>query len=252
MNANADGSNALTAFYAYKNSFDDKTVWVDIPKDLIFYNTMDPYNDDPGTPSVDAQTSSLDQPVYLHAEEDQWMAQDRSHQQSDINAHGLEALSAAALYSPQQASILTRSAPPHTHADTFHSETPKEPEPEPAHLISPSTAAASNDLNYILNPALADSPIDPSLMLSAGQLNTALAQNMDNGPRQELGDGVESEHKVAYLLRHFSDSPRQWTDRFDLDDGDATRSDEVVAATAILSVYEFISATGAAWTRHLE
>ena len=31
----------------------------------------------------------------------------------------------------------------------------------------------------------------------------------------------------------------------------ATRSDQVVAATAILSVYEFISATGAAWSRHL-
>ena len=29
------------------------------------------------------------------------------------------------------------------------------------------------------------------------------------------------------------------------------RSDEVVAATAILCVYEFVSATGAAWSRHL-
>ena len=36
-----------------------------------------------------------------------------------------------------------------------------------------------------------------------------------------------------------------------IQDEHATRSDEVVAATAILSVYEFISATGAAWSRHL-
>ena len=37
MNANDDGSwpernPSLSGFYAYKNTFSDKTVWVDIPK----------------------------------------------------------------------------------------------------------------------------------------------------------------------------------------------------------------------------
>ena len=36
-----------------------------------------------------------------------------------------------------------------------------------------------------------------------------------------------------------------------IQDDNATRSDEVVATTAILSVYEFLSATGSAWSRHL-
>ncbi len=37
MNANEDGiwsegSQSLSGFYAYKNTFDDKTIWVDVPK----------------------------------------------------------------------------------------------------------------------------------------------------------------------------------------------------------------------------
>ena len=209
MNSTTDGGNALNGFYAYKNTFDDKTTWVAIPKDLTFYNITDPYSDDPGTSMGDAQVNASDQSQYIYAQEDPWIAQEQSRQPSDINAHGLEALSAAALYSPSRPKTLNQPRSPPSQTDSYHSAMLKTH--DPASLISSPTAEPpSNTLKYVLNSSSADSPIDPSLTSPETPRSNVPSQDVDDGIQQKAVDGVESEHKIAYLLRHFSEVPGQW------------------------------------------
>ena len=221
MNSAGDSATPLNGFYAYKNTFDDKTVWVDIPKDLTFYNTMDPYNDDLGSPLGEKVAATQNNSPYIHPQDTPWMAAGDSRQTTDLNAHGLEALSAAALYTPTQANMIANSTVPQIHEGLFQSNTILGH--GSSQLVSPpSTLSSGNNLNHILNPSpSADSSIDPSLMSPTGQ--HLLAQSQDNSEessttvatmtRRKEGQatgGVESEHKVAYLLRHFSESPGQW------------------------------------------
>ena len=221
MNSAGDSATPLNGFYAYKNTFDDKTVWVDIPKDLTFYNTMDPYNDDLGSPLGEGMATIHDDSPYIDTRENQWMADGQSRQTSELNVHGLEALSAAALYTPTQANMISNPTITHTQEGLFQSNTL--PGHSSTQLASPpSTLSSNNNLNHILNPSpSADSSIDPSLMSPTGQ--EMLAQLQDNSEaslpgvptvtrrkEDQASGGVESEHKVAYLLRHFSESPGQW------------------------------------------
>ena len=67
-------------------------------------------------------------------------------------------------------------------------------------------ASSSHSLNYILNPATNfSSPIEPG---------TDSRSNKTTHPSLEVE--VETEHEVAFLLRHFSEGPGQWLDLFDL------------------------------------
>ena len=239
MNANEDGSWAernppLSGFYAYKNTFDENTVWLDVPKNrkwpeelshqlrkltdptVTFYNTSNPYTD-PGTPDMDGPMSAPQHKQYLQPQHDQWnMDPQLQDPHAGYHPHGLEALSAAALYSPAEANMVPRPVPMNRRVfdgPFEHSSLDNEPG---VSSISPLAAtSSSNNLNFLLNPASAmDSPIDPSLMSPAANqpppasLLTASSQDNTPGPRSH-GE-AESEHKVAFLLRHFSESPGQW------------------------------------------
>ena len=238
MNANEDRSWSernppLSGFYAYKNTFDDKTVWVDIPKQrmyskhfrimvtsglsslaVTFYNTSNPYTD-PGTPDLESMMSTQLQSPYVQQQPAHWnMDHHLQDQSAQLHSHGLEALSAAALYAPPEAKMI----PKPLSIDRRHFDSPFG-SPSPKHeqglhtIPSPSTVPSGKNLNFLLNPPDAmDSPIDPSLMstpaISVPPPSSGTAS--ENVPKADVEGEAESEHKVAYLLRHFSESPGKW------------------------------------------
>ena len=131
-----------------------------------------------------------------------------------LHPHGLEALSAAALYTPPQANM---SVPDHAR-DYEDSYTPLHAYNEPGASSSSPTGPVStnNNLHFLLNPTSnMNSPIDPSLM--SADINqtrpnpNAKASAHDKTQEQHVDGEPESEHKVAFLLRHFSESPGQWS-----------------------------------------
>ncbi|CAF9907030.1 MAG: hypothetical protein ALECFALPRED_003046 [Alectoria fallacina] len=219
MNANEDGSWSernppLSGFYAYKNTFNDKTVWVDIPKQLTFYNTSNPYTD-PGTPDLEAMISAQHELPYPQQQQDQWTIDHQLQDQSaQLHSHGLEALSAAALYAPPEANMIAQPMSMNRrHFDSPFEESSPNNEHGPPTIPSPNTVSSSNNLNFLLNPADAmDSPIDPSLMSTPTILIPPSSNGtaMENAQKLRTEGEAESEHKVAYLLRHFSESPGKW------------------------------------------
>ncbi|CAD6572134.1 MAG: hypothetical protein ASARMPREDX12_004960 [Alectoria sarmentosa] len=219
MNANEDGSWSernppLSGFYAYKNTFNDKTIWVDIPKQLTFYNTSNPYTD-PGTPDLEAMISAQHQLPYPQQQQDQWTIDHQLQDQSaQLHSHGLEALSAAALYAPPEANMIAQPMSINRrHFDSPFEESSPNNEHGPPAIPSPNTVSSSNNLNFLLNPADSmDSPIDPSLMSTPTILipPSSSGTAMENAPKLRAEGEAESEHKVAYLLRHFSESPGKW------------------------------------------
>ena len=135
-------------------------------------------------------------------------------QSAQLHSHGLEALSAAALYAPPEASMISqRISMNRPHFDSPFEESSPNNEHGPLAIPSPNAVSSSNNLSFLLNPPDAmDSPIDPSLMSTPGitippPLNGTAVETTHN-PRAEGEAG--SEHKVAYLLRHFSESPGKW------------------------------------------
>lgn len=219
MNANEDGSWSernppLSGFYAYKNTFNDNTIWVDIPKQLTFYNTSNPYTD-PGTPELEATMSAQNQPPYAQQQQDQWtMDHQLQDQSAQLHSHGLEALSAAALYAPPEANMIAQPMSMNRrHFDSPFGESSPNNEHGPPAIPSPNTVSSSNNLNFLLNPPDAmDSPIDPSLMSTPG-ISIPPPPNgtaMENAQKPRAEGEAGSEHKVAYLLSHFSESPGKW------------------------------------------
>ncbi|KAK6585410.1 hypothetical protein PZA11_002137 [Diplocarpon coronariae] len=169
----------LGGFYAYKNTFNENNIWVDVPSTVTFVNITDPYNMEPSpepeirqpsASTVSPQVEDRQQEAYFNVCSDQ--------------APGLEALSTAA------ASGFQYIRPLRVDAQAPHHQ--------------------SNNLNFILNPARPESSlgfsspaIDPVLMVS---------------PRTQVPDGPPpvDEHEVAFLLRHFGEVAGQWMDLFDL------------------------------------
>ena len=149
------------------------------------------------------------QSPYAQQQHDQWNIDHQLHDQAaQLHSHGLEALSAAALYAPPEANMLSQSVSMNRrHFESpFGSASPNNEHGTPA-IPSP------NNLNFLLNPPDAmDSPIDPSLMSTlAGPVPPHSSETAtENAEKPRAESEARSEHKVAYLLRHFSDSPGKW------------------------------------------
>ena len=152
---------------------------------------------------------------YSHQQEDQWNIEHQLQDQSaQLHSHGLEALSAAALYAPPEANMIPQPiSTDRRHFDNpFESASPNNENGPPA-IPSPHAVPSGNNLNFLLNPQdVMNSPIDPSLMstpaipVPPSSCETAA----ENAQKPHVKDEAESEHKVAYLLRHFSESPSRW------------------------------------------
>lgn len=187
------------------------------PCTVTFYHTMNPYIHDPGTPDFDGRSLSHNQTPTSFQQHSQWNTDlDPRSRSPDLHSHGLEALSAAALYSPPKANMMPRpmSMNGREVEIPYGPVTPSTEHAAPA-VSPPTPMSSSNNLNYILNPSSAtDSPLDPSLMSPHDQQLPPIANatsTAQNGIGEARQDGeAESEHKVAFLLRHFSESPGQW------------------------------------------
>ncbi|KAI1948687.1 hypothetical protein LOZ12_005481 [Ophidiomyces ophidiicola] len=218
----------LGGFYSYKNTFDEDSVWLEIPKQVTFINVTDPY-----TEKLDISLNVFENTTASELS-DPWHGRRIDlASQSAAQAHGLEALSAAAagdahgLQPQQQASIANAAPLPgnsavHTHLrfSQAGSQYPPEssiPPPNPANPIDPPSPSASITSTSNINlPSRSVSPyIDPTLRppdAIVGLPVTSKALLSHTG----LEQNVETDIKIAFLLRHFSESPGKWMDLFDL------------------------------------
>ena len=198
MNADEDtlwSENNLppSRFYSYKDTFNENDVWLDVPEQrdyslsilliqnskltfpsVTFVHTLNPYLDSSTPEPNDHRPRDL-APTSL----------------PELYPSSPETLSAAALHS-------------HAGSDSL-SQPNYEQETSPTSL--PSTLSLSNDRNLLCSPA------SPLMLSEAKQTppsssGTAASQRSTKRPQQELE--AESEHTVAFLLRHFSESPGNW------------------------------------------
>ncbi|KAE9379587.1 hypothetical protein N431DRAFT_159847 [Stipitochalara longipes BDJ] len=177
-----DGSGKLAGFYAYRNSFNEHNVWVEVPKRVTFFNITDPFNME-DTPEPEAEHGPDSIPIIVPQIEER-SAEGYFGVPFD-QASGLEALSEAATSNLQY--IRPVSVPVHTPGDLNASP------------------HSSNNINFLLNPTEAEGSIgspafDPAPMLSS---STSIPNPVDD-------------HEIAYLLRHFGETTGQWMDLFDL------------------------------------
>ncbi|KAL8638064.1 MAG: hypothetical protein Q9228_004743 [Teloschistes exilis] len=215
----ADGRN-LNSFYAYKNTFDSDSVWLDIPKNVTFVNIQDPY----ALPSSPEVEEALDEPLPFldprsvgEVEVDHVSYTDPA----DPPIQGLEALSAAALFMPSETSVSQESLS-HPRDDIPNTKSPlAENGLELGTRLSVQAQAPSistnNNLDFILNPASTLSPqIDPNLPSFESSQSMAEACRKSGGARaMQAKASTETSHKVAFLQRHFSEVTGRWMDLFD-------------------------------------
>ncbi|TVY65642.1 Transcriptional regulatory protein moc3 [Lachnellula suecica] len=178
-----EGNGKLGGFYAYRNTFDEHNVWVDVPKIVTFHNVLDPFNMEP-TPEPEYHPAS---PPIPAPRIDERPENNSYYNMQFDQASGLEALSAAATSNMQYARPFSAAAQSPLDA-----------------ITSPHS---SNNLNFILNPTgpdgsigVASPPIDPSLITSH--------PSPQNDPKP-----VE-DFEVAFLMRHFGETAGQWSNPF--------------------------------------
>lgn len=158
------------------------------------------------------------EPSYPSYEQGKGEAENFEAQHTDsteAHAHGLEALSAAALYMPSQDAPLQESIP--YQVDGFE-DMDVAPMDEGAFTstASPQTQtlllSSSRDLDLILNPASSlPATIDPSLQpieSCQGVPDTSRAYNTARGPH--LKASTETNRTIAFLVRHFSEVTGRW------------------------------------------
>ncbi|KAJ5164812.1 uncharacterized protein N7500_006642 [Penicillium coprophilum] len=215
-----DGRGSLNGFYSYKNTFDKDSVWLDVPKHVIFVDNSDPYADDLEGPLADPNAAQTNSPNH------RWGS--GASRTSDAETQGLEALSAVA-HDRFPYSSLDHSIPDST---SYTSPNRRHNAALPPASPSMSLASTSNNtnINFLLNPSHSMSPsIDPSIQLSGRHTplpsRPAVSQrsisHMSQMSQMSLmthtpDDNSETDFETAFFLRHYSEGPGLWMDLFDL------------------------------------
>ncbi|KAL8947736.1 MAG: hypothetical protein Q9222_006020 [Ikaeria aurantiellina] len=130
-------------------------------------------------------------------------------------SHGLETLSAAALYIPSEASVIQEATP--YIQNGFQGFQPSLGEVD--HEDNTGTPSGIHDplgtnLDFVLNPTSTfSSAIDPSL----GPLESIAPMTRDINERRlsKSKASTETSHRTAFLLRQFSEVTGRWMDLFD-------------------------------------
>ncbi|KAG8526780.1 uncharacterized protein KY384_008209 [Bacidia gigantensis] len=154
MNASNSNGARLNGFYAYKNTFDDKTTWVAIPKELTFFNTTDPYRDDLNAEDGDGKLGPQTQRP-ISRPHDPRMQQGIY---GGIGTKGLEALSAAALSTPPEADMIFRPASYHRQENLPRSGSPHRSVAADLNASTISSSSRPSSDSFI------ESQIDPNLV----------------------------------------------------------------------------------------
>ncbi|KAI9766473.1 MAG: hypothetical protein M1835_007182 [Candelina submexicana] len=207
----------LKGFYAYKDTFDKGSVWVDIPKQVTFVDNSDPCGQ-LSSPESDALPTSRASSVPERFDDSQSHLQPEAPPSSVAPLHGLQALSAAASgdYYCFPLPIVSPVPSMLRHPD-FDTGDSAEARPQPDSIpssVAPSTSS-SNNINFILNPSPAAelSPINPSLLPRFEHPASSYAHSSPPLRHDSWKKSVEAsvdDHEIAFLLRHFSEAPGQW------------------------------------------
>ncbi|KAF2461517.1 hypothetical protein BDY21DRAFT_398090 [Lineolata rhizophorae] len=203
-----DGCNQLKGFYAYKNTFDQESVWLEIPEKVAnatrvvtFINTTNPYEDEPGSPEYPGAVETpgmYSQSSFEHFRSNSWHSSS-SPQKSTNGTTEPQANIELPVGAPASAPSLPPLAQLHPTAVDRHRLSP------PVSMTS-----SSHALNFILNPSSGtsfpvyrSSPFLPSL-------TNRFEDSVDDNQK------TVEDHEIAYLLRYFSEGPGLWMDLFDL------------------------------------
>ena len=183
---------------------------------VTFVNTVDPYAD-PLSPELDGRLATPEQSASAQHHNGEWDMENHFH-----HPHGLEALSAAATanaysYLPSESNMARDSMPciEDELRRSLQTPTPRQASMPPPNSPPVSMNSSTNNLTFILNPKSSMTPpIDPNLQSPYGPQGSSYSN--DAITSQALGQelrpeaNVEMEHEVAFLLRHFAESPGQW------------------------------------------
>jgi len=220
MNGDESGDeNSLKGFYAYKNTFNENTIWMDIPRNVTFINTTNPYLD-PSTPEFDNMSVvSMDSPGPFDPRPlAAWRTQSNgqsSNAQSVTSTPSTMGIDMAPpsmpmTYTPELDAVPSlMQSPPVSMVDT----------------AGPTHAPLYNrQMNALVDhpTAATSSPIDPRLNSfydsSCEHIprSSSVASSRRSPPHLECELGREKDHEIAFLLRWFSEGPGSWMDLFDL------------------------------------
>lgn len=216
--ASSSGCGNLRGFYSYKNTFDKDSVWLDIPKQVVFVDNSDPYNDDLEATLHESEAAIL----AANAQSQNWNGN------SDIRdgkVQGLEALSTAAAHDRFSFPLSDQTHPSMSDSSPFTAISPpisSGPSPgrtrsipphasPPVSISSNPTSNHNNNIDFLLNPSHSLSPpIDPSIQQPARSSSISARSDASRPPAESNGVHAESDHEVAFLLRHYAEAPGLW------------------------------------------
>ncbi|CAG5179415.1 uncharacterized protein ALTATR162_LOCUS9240 [Alternaria atra] len=214
MNGEDSGDeNSLKGFYAYKNTFDDDAIWMDIPKHVTFINTTNPYLD-PGTPEFDTMsTASMDSPGPF---ETRSLPSWRTHS----NFHSVT--STPSSMGPE----MPPTSVPFCYTPDLEALPPLMQSP-PASVVGTPLSPPLSLCNRRIHPVMdftastASPPIDPRLNSpydTADHMHrsVSICSSRRSPPRSDAGMPTQDDHEIAFLLRWFSEGPGYWMDLYDL------------------------------------
>jgi hypothetical protein len=146
-------------------------------------------------------------------------------------AHALTALPTAAAKkqyafqhpstAPADSTILTRTASSDARAPSSLGTT-HSPRNARSEFLSPTSPPASitssnnNNINFLLNPANTMSPsVDSSLSTAVDRRDSSsyssfTGRHINILSNEQLDAKVETDHEIAFLLRHFAENPGYW------------------------------------------
>ncbi|KAL4865640.1 hypothetical protein BDV12DRAFT_146865 [Aspergillus spectabilis] len=221
----SDGRGSLRGFYSYKNTFDKDSVWLDIPKHVIFVDNSDPY-------AQDLETALSESEAAILAANSQSVGWDGPQipLMERGEAHGLEALSAIAAHdglsfptlAVDQQSVSTPDSvtTPFNNVTTTAAGAHYANEiPRSISQISPPVSVHSDNgnntnIHFLLNPSQSISPpVDPTIRSTPDSTGSSLALR---STETVLDGAVETDYEITFLLRHFSEVPGPWMDLYDL------------------------------------
>ena len=249
LNGSELGEGGLKSFYGYKETFGKSTVWVDVPRDLTFVHTNNPYEDEEDGPggggyAGDGDTSFMTDPGGRNEEPRSGVEYELAQVAYPAYAtHGLEALSAVA--SQDQYSYTPPPAPMGQHEQISPDQQQHATSPQQSH------APTSQNLDFILNhsaaaDAMSPNNIDPRLHSetphsASGQHQSPIVEHVRThsysssygrpslrakGPHDQLQQQQRppcsdrrapiEDPELAFLLRDFSERGGLWMDLFDL------------------------------------
>ncbi|GIZ39550.1 hypothetical protein CKM354_000293000 [Cercospora kikuchii] len=220
---NGSEQDGLKSFYGYKETFAKSTTWVQVPPELTFVHTNNPYEDD----DADDPTSSLQDTRDLSSSSafDAYPA---------YATHGLEALSAVATDQYTYA--------PHPPAMGGHERTSSHTSQPQQQQQQQQLATSGLGLDFILNPASQNvspvtaegqSNIDPQLnshspttqLRSPTHVRTSSFASVGGRSSLHSFQGTPGHRarapiedpELAYLLRQAKEHSLCWMDLYDLD-----------------------------------